>query len=62
MLLEELSGTKIKKANSETQFKGFPLVVKKYWSVGLFTFYLLLLPVLLAYIYYNSSIKKRKFN
>ena len=56
MLLQELSGKKIEKSSTETHYKGFPLVVKKNWSVFLFAFYLIGLPFVLFIIYYKTNI------
>ena len=46
LILEELSGKKIKKGKGkERNYKGYPLVVKKGWSKLLILIYLFLLPV-----------------
>jgi len=57
MILEKISGIKIKKSKDNKQFKGYPLIVKKNWSIYLFTLYLFFLPLIMLFLYFK---KRRK--
>ncbi len=56
MILENLSGLKLKKENEDNYFKGYPLVVNKGWSFYMFIFYLILLPFGILIIYFKKQI------
>ncbi len=60
MVLEELSGLKVEKQGSGTEFKGYPLVVKKKWSIYLFLLYLFIFPVMIVLFYYKRDIFSRR--
>jgi ABC-type transport system involved in multi-copper enzyme maturation permease subunit len=57
MVLEKISGIKIKKSKDNKQFKGYPLTVKKGWSIYLFILYLFFLPLITLLLYFK---KRRK--
>ncbi len=56
MILETLSGIKIDKKNDSNSFKGYPLVAKSGWSVYMFIFYLIILPVGILMLYLKNQI------
>ncbi len=57
MILEKISDIKIKKSKDNKQFKGYPLTVKKGWSIYLFILYLFFLPFIMMFLYFK---KRRK--
>jgi ABC-2 type transport system permease protein len=60
MIFEEISGLKIETSKDDSQFCGYPLVVKKKWSVYLFILYLIILPLVILFIrYYKQLTLKR---
>ncbi len=47
MVLQNLSGIKIEKTNDRKQFKGYPLFVKKRWSLIIIVIYFFVFPVII---------------
>ncbi len=59
MVLEDISGKKIEASEDGSQYSGYPLVVKKGWSVNLFLFYLILLPPAILLMHYYKRMPLR---
>jgi hypothetical protein len=55
MILEEITGIKIKSSSSENFYKGYPLVVKKNWIMYLIIVYLCI--ILMQFIIYTTKHK-----
>ena len=60
MILEEISGIKIEISIDNLQFNGYPLVIKKNWSVYLFILYLVIFPLMMLFLYYKKRRKKNE--
>ncbi len=61
MILQDLSGIKLKKIKDKNIYKGYPLVVKKDIKKYLIIIYLILFPLMIFFFYYklNSSYRSK---
>lgn len=60
MVLEELSGLRIERSESDIRYAGYPLVVKERWSGYMFTIYLLIFPLMILFFFYWKNIFNRR--
>ena len=51
MVLQDLSGLKLKEDKKEMSFRGYPLVAKGKWKLGVLFVYVVLLPITLMLVY-----------
>ncbi len=58
MILEGLSGLKIKRSTINESFCGYPLVVNRHWSIYLFLLYIVILPIIILFVYLKSNFNK----
>ncbi|MCP4156773.1 MAG: hypothetical protein GY757_54165 [bacterium] len=60
MLLEEISGKNIADEGENSIYSGYPLVVKKGWSMHVFILYLFILPLVMAFVHYNKRFSLKR--
>ena len=61
MILSELSGIKLSETGMDTDYKGYPLVVKNKRFL-IFIFYLIFIPLSNLFAFYLVNYKKRSYS